>query len=323
MSSRLRAGALRAAIVGVVVLTLVSPSPATARTPFSAPLHEGGISLVLWQGGSVADLEDSVGAGSVTVFIAGKPVTLVVGAPAFVNASFAAAFPDGVAAGTAMAVLQSPGGSVLAARRAPIWLTAEMAEHVEQVFFRSAVHDTWITLRRPYDAGLDVWIEDDVPDPYFLTSVLEGIETVASASGQRIAVASDEDAADLKILFIDSTAEAEEIGGEDLPDSFTGFNLQRTEGHWIFLRKTRPNGQLIAEDTLWMVTAHELIHALGPLHTDNPGSIMNSASGLTAALSYRPGLPPIDVATLELLFSDSFYPGMTVDEFHSRLRIIE
>jgi hypothetical protein len=65
-----------------------------------------GINLVVFSGGSIASaIAAAPNARGFYVTVSGKLVTYVVGAPAFVNAGFNAAFPNGIPASTPMIVL--------------------------------------------------------------------------------------------------------------------------------------------------------------------------------------------------------------------------
>lgn len=88
--------------------------PNTGGTPigdgsFSGDIAASGVSIVSFDGGSVADLgaaASAAGLTSVWVTIDGDMIGYIVGAPAFVNAAFNAAFPDGLAEGTLAIVVR-------------------------------------------------------------------------------------------------------------------------------------------------------------------------------------------------------------------------
>jgi hypothetical protein len=80
-------------------------SPGTFDRSLSAP----GVNAAIWNGGSVDQLIAAAGAQSgisVTTFLGGRSVTLVVGAPAFVNAAFRAAYPSGLPKGVILLVVR-------------------------------------------------------------------------------------------------------------------------------------------------------------------------------------------------------------------------
>jgi len=66
-----------------------------------------GLSLVVYEGGSVADLDacaKSLGVTAIYALVEGEYVSYILGAPEFVMASFRALFPDGVPAVTPLTV---------------------------------------------------------------------------------------------------------------------------------------------------------------------------------------------------------------------------
>lgn len=83
----------------------VAPTPTEGEGTFASAPAESGVSIVVFNGGTVAQLAETA-AGldvvSVSATVDGAFVVYIVGAPAFVNAAFNAAFPDGLAAGTAV-----------------------------------------------------------------------------------------------------------------------------------------------------------------------------------------------------------------------------
>jgi glucose/arabinose dehydrogenase len=101
----------------VVALTLLAAPTAHAAGPgeIEGTLPPGGgIAGVTWGGGSVAELDAAArdggcGLRSVWVFIEGKPVGQIIGAPDFVNVAFLAAFPGGeIPAQTIMLLVCEP-----------------------------------------------------------------------------------------------------------------------------------------------------------------------------------------------------------------------
>lgn len=100
-TSRLLTRPLTALIAGSMLLALVAPA-ATAQVPpasgFSGTVAPSGVSIVSFTG-TTAELSAAGAAAnavSVTVTVGGQSVTLVVGAPDFVNVAFSAAFPTGL-----------------------------------------------------------------------------------------------------------------------------------------------------------------------------------------------------------------------------------
>lgn len=96
-------------------ITAPLPAPATQESSssgggsFDRAIASAGVNTALWTGGSLGDLGRAAMAArgvSVTVFVGGAPRVYVPGAPAFVNASFQLAFPDGVPAGAIVLVVQ-------------------------------------------------------------------------------------------------------------------------------------------------------------------------------------------------------------------------
>ena len=83
-----------------------SPAPASDGAPeFGADCLRGaiveGFSLVLYEGGSVEDLEtcaEGRDVSAVYALVDGEYVSYILGAPDFVNEDFAAVFPDGLPA---------------------------------------------------------------------------------------------------------------------------------------------------------------------------------------------------------------------------------
>ncbi|MYB42117.1 MAG: hypothetical protein F4X76_08020, partial [Chloroflexi bacterium] len=87
-----------------------APTAPAVTQPFATCLLGeigAGFSLVVYEGGSVADLDAcAAGLGVTTVYalVAGEYVSYILGAPDFVNARFRALFPDGVPAATPLTV---------------------------------------------------------------------------------------------------------------------------------------------------------------------------------------------------------------------------
>lgn len=84
------------------------PGPGT-DTGFEGTIATSGVSIVSFNGGTVADLiasAQAAGLTSVSVTVDGDFVVLIPGAPAFVNAAFNAAFADGVPEGTLAIVVR-------------------------------------------------------------------------------------------------------------------------------------------------------------------------------------------------------------------------
>lgn len=77
---------------------------------FDRDIPDVGVNTAVWNGGTVDQLAAACAAAggiSVTVYVDGKPLVLIPGAPAFVNAAFNAAFPDGsVPSGTIVLVVR-------------------------------------------------------------------------------------------------------------------------------------------------------------------------------------------------------------------------
>jgi uncharacterized protein YkwD len=92
-----------------------SPQPSTAQqqsravSGFAQPFPTSGFALNTWSGGSLQHLVDAASSGggrSIFVSTGGRLVGHVIGAPAFVNADFAAAFSGGqVPAGTGVLIV--------------------------------------------------------------------------------------------------------------------------------------------------------------------------------------------------------------------------
>ena len=85
----------------VVKVAKATPPPPAGAGSFAGDIAPSGVSTVIFGSGDLASLAaaaKAAGATSVSVFIGGMSYTHVVGAPAFVNAAFAAKFPDGVPA---------------------------------------------------------------------------------------------------------------------------------------------------------------------------------------------------------------------------------
>jgi len=91
--------------VNITAAAPTTPPPATGDGTFTSAPAASGVSIVVFNGGTVAQLAETA-AGldvvSISATVDGAFVVYVVGAPAFVNAAFNAAFPDGLAAGTAV-----------------------------------------------------------------------------------------------------------------------------------------------------------------------------------------------------------------------------
>ena len=98
-------------------LTVKSDGPATlapatpdVTEPFATCLRgevADGFSLVVYEGGSVADLAacaEGRGVTAVYVLVEGEWVSYILGAPEFVNARFRGLFPDGVPVATPLTV---------------------------------------------------------------------------------------------------------------------------------------------------------------------------------------------------------------------------
>lgn len=95
-----------------------TPEPTPTVTPpaggdsgtFDRPIPNVGVNTAVWNGGTVTQLAAAVAASggiSVTIFVDNQATVLIPGAPAFVNAAFNAAFPDGnVPAGTVVLVVR-------------------------------------------------------------------------------------------------------------------------------------------------------------------------------------------------------------------------
>ncbi len=89
-----------------------TPAPAAPAVaePFATCLQGeigGGFSLVVSEGGSVADLEAcarSLGVPAVYALVGGKYVPYILGAPEFATARFRGLYPDGVPAATPLTV---------------------------------------------------------------------------------------------------------------------------------------------------------------------------------------------------------------------------
>jgi len=84
----------------------VTPPPAESGS-FTGTIAASGVSLVVFDGGTVEALASAAadaGLVSVSLTVDGKFVVYIVGAPAFVNAAFNAAFADGIAASTPVIV---------------------------------------------------------------------------------------------------------------------------------------------------------------------------------------------------------------------------
>lgn len=96
-----------------------TPSPSTAVLPagtpgtgtFAGEFPQQGVGLLVWNGGNLQQLVSATSAGgaaSVWAGASGRLVGYTIGAPAFVNASFIAVFPDGnVPRDTALLVVAS------------------------------------------------------------------------------------------------------------------------------------------------------------------------------------------------------------------------
>ncbi|MEX2228864.1 MAG: hypothetical protein WEB13_04405, partial [Dehalococcoidia bacterium] len=85
------------------------PDSLIAATRFQGAVSPRGVSLVSFGGGTVEQLSSStsaVGAISATVFVGGRPVTLIPGAPAFVNSGFTRQYPALVPAGSLIALVK-------------------------------------------------------------------------------------------------------------------------------------------------------------------------------------------------------------------------
>lgn len=84
---------------GTVVVPGAPTSPVgTEPGTFSTAFPSLGVGLTVWNGGSVAQLTTKAqqgGARSIFVTVNGQLIGYVIGAPAFVNAAFTAAFPSG------------------------------------------------------------------------------------------------------------------------------------------------------------------------------------------------------------------------------------
>ena len=94
------------ALLPLVVRSEGPATPAPAAPEVTAPFATcvrgeiaEGFSLVIYEGGSVDDLEacaEGRGVAAVYVLAAGEWVSYILGAPEFVNARFRGLFPDGV-----------------------------------------------------------------------------------------------------------------------------------------------------------------------------------------------------------------------------------
>jgi len=104
--------ATTAAIGPVAAMSLATHAPAETPSGFgtgpdtfatpSTPLPASGVSLLVWNGGTVealATATQTLQGVSLTAFVGGRAVTLIPGAPAFVNAAFGALYPAGVPSG--------------------------------------------------------------------------------------------------------------------------------------------------------------------------------------------------------------------------------
>jgi hypothetical protein len=95
---------------GTVVVPGTPTSPVgTGPGTFSTAFPSVGVGLSVWNGGSVTQLTTKAqqgGARSIFVAVDGQLIAYVIGAPAFVNAAFTAAFPSGtIGAGTPVLVV--------------------------------------------------------------------------------------------------------------------------------------------------------------------------------------------------------------------------
>lgn len=104
-------GAVVASAVATVGLPSTTPPPSTGGAgTFDRAISNVGVNTAVWNGGTIAQLDAATAAAggiSVTTYVGGKPKVEIPGAPAFVNAEFAAAFSDGtVPAGTIVLVVK-------------------------------------------------------------------------------------------------------------------------------------------------------------------------------------------------------------------------
>ncbi|MBM3139324.1 MAG: hypothetical protein FJZ92_03690 [Chloroflexi bacterium] len=84
------------------------PESLIAASRFAGAVNPTGVSLVSFNGGTIDQLSSAVAAvkaRSATVFVAGTPITLIPGAPSFVNAAFRAQFPDRIPERTLLALV--------------------------------------------------------------------------------------------------------------------------------------------------------------------------------------------------------------------------
>jgi hypothetical protein len=89
---------------------VTTPTPTEGEGTFDREVPNVGVNTAVYNGGTVDQLSAATAAAggiSVTVFVDGQATVLIPGAPAFVNAAFNAAFPDGtVPAGTIVLVVK-------------------------------------------------------------------------------------------------------------------------------------------------------------------------------------------------------------------------
>ncbi len=100
----------------IAALAVLYPPTVTAPSPgvgivgaLDRAITSVGVTAAIWNGGTVAQLAAAVtaaGGVSVTTFVGGRSLVLIPGAPAFVNATFDAAFPSGVPTGTIVLVVR-------------------------------------------------------------------------------------------------------------------------------------------------------------------------------------------------------------------------
>jgi hypothetical protein len=95
------------AATGTFAVTTSVVTPPTGEGSFTGTIAASGVSLVIFDGGTVEDLAAAAteaGLVSVSLTVDGSFVVYIPGAPAFVNAAFNAAFADGIAANTPVIV---------------------------------------------------------------------------------------------------------------------------------------------------------------------------------------------------------------------------
>ncbi len=107
-----------AATVAPTPVPTATPVPSVTTAPiasgtdmgqFDRPIASVGVNTALWGGGSVTELAtatQSSGGRSITVYLGGRAVIYIPGAPAFVNAAFLGAYPVGVPSATIVLIVR-------------------------------------------------------------------------------------------------------------------------------------------------------------------------------------------------------------------------